>query len=218
MNYIIAIPAYNAEKTLPQLIKAIRDVVQVPILIIDDGSEVPVNTLNLPNDIILRRNSLNRGKGYCLRSAFAVTRELKFTHVITLDADLQHDPAEIRKFTEPAEDIDIVYGRRSLGGKMPLHRRLSNFMTSLIVSLIAGVKVLDSQCGYRRYRLERLNELTFVENGFQFETEVLLRVLRAGGTVSPVPVSTLYRNEKSSIRNVRDTVKFIKLIIRSLFW
>lgn len=217
-GYILAIPAYNAESTLYELIVRLRISTDLPIMIIDDGSRIPVASLDLPDDITVHRIPDNRGKGYALRLAFAEADKSGFTHVISLDADLQHDPAEIGKFTSPAEDIDIIYGRRSLGGNMPLHRRLSNYFTSQIVSWVGGVKVLDSQCGYRRYRLARLNALALRENGFQFETEVLLRVIRAGGKVAPVAVKTVYQNEKSSIRNFRDTVKFIKLIIRSLFW
>ncbi len=218
MNYIIAIPAYNAEKTLPELVTAIRDILPVPILIIDDGSVVPVTTLNLPDDIYLRRNPLNRGKGYCLRSAFTIAREMEFTHMITLDADLQHDPGEIVKFTAVDDQIDLVYGRRTLDASMPLHRRLSNYLTSSILSLRCAVKIYDSQCGYRRYRLDFVSELELREDGFQFETEVLIRTLLRGGTVDRVPIKTLYQSEQSSIRKISDTIKFINLIIRSMQW
>ena len=57
---------------------------------------------------------------------------------------------------------------------MPLHRRLSNIITSKIVSYIAQQEALDSQCGYRRYKIKDIQEVELIESGFQFESEILI--------------------------------------------
>ena len=100
---------------------------------------------------------------------------------------------------------------------MPILRRFSNKTTSYIVSAIIGKKIFDSQSGYRRYKLESKAINNCVEDGFQFETEILMNELsRKDSVVEHIPISTVYNNEKSSINNITDTYKFIKMIFRKI--
>ena len=115
-------------------------------------------------------------------------------------------------------EIDIVVGNRNFSENMPIHRRISNTITSFILSLRCGVKILDSQCGFRRYNLDALNSHTFNESGFHFESEVLIKSLGYGGTLAHINIPTIYNGETSYISHFKDSIKFILLIIRSLFW
>ena len=91
-----------------------------------------------------------------------------------MDADFQHDPKLLDSFMKINEEISIILGRRDFSKTMPIHRRLSNKMTSFIISYICGKRILDSQCGYRRYKINMIKNLTFLENGYLFESEILL--------------------------------------------
>ena len=140
-----------------------------------------------------------------------------YTHVITLDADLQHDPIYIKRFLDVEESVDVVIGARAFDSSMPFSRRFSNLTTSSILSFLTKKKILDSQSGYRRYKLNSDFFNYCIEDGFQFESEVLINRLREENTaLEHVSISTLYNDEKSSINNVADTYKFIKLIIRKI--
>ena len=164
------------------------------------------------------RNTKNRGKGYSIKKGMKYAYKNNYTHVITLDADLQHDPVYIKSFLDTEENIDIVIGARSFDSSMPFLRRFSNFTTSFILSLLTKKKILDSQSGYRRYKLNSDFFNYCIEDGFQFESEVLINKLREeGATLEHVSISTLYNDEKSSINNLLDTYKFIKLIIKKIF-
>ena len=99
---------------------------------------------------------------------------------------------------------------------MPFKRMLSNIITSKIISLICHTKVYDSQCGYRCYRVRDICKEKFEENGFQFETEVLIKHLRKGLRLSHIEIPTIYSNEDSAMKHFHDTLKFINLIIRTL--
>ena len=101
---------------------------------------------------------------------------------------------------------------------MPISRKFSNWITSLIISCLTGIKIIDSQCGYRRYSLQSIDNIEFRETGFQFESEVLIKGVNSESKVRQVKVSTIYdENNKSYIKHFSDTLKFIQLIVRSIF-
>ena len=216
MTTAIIIPSFNPPEYFIHLIHSLRNETSMPIIIIDDGSEPKIQINNQYNDVILLRNKINKGKGYALIKGMNFIFEKGYTHAITLDADLQHDPTLILDFLSIDENISIVCGKRDLISPMPVHRRLSNIITSRIVSFICGIKLYDSQSGYRRYRLKDVCKVTFIEEGFQFETEVLIELSRKGLLISHIDIPTIYFSETSTMSNFYDTFKFIKLIIRSL--
>ena len=78
-------------------------------------------------------------------------------------------------------------------------------------------RIFDSQCGYRRYKISLLSDKEFKENGFQFESEILLKCINKDISIKHIDIPTIYNNSKSSIKNISDTFKFIKLIGRHCF-
>jgi len=154
MRPAIIIPTFNPPVTFPLLIKSIRNLTSIPIIIVDDGSHPSVQIDSEFTLVKLLINNINSGKGFSLIKAFHYAKEQGYTHVITLDADSQHDPNLIPKFLSIDPNISIVCGKRTFKGSMPFHRRVSNYITSLIVSCICHVKLFDSQCGYRRYQIK----------------------------------------------------------------
>ena len=140
-----------------------------------------------------------------------------FSHIITIDADLQHSPEKIDAFINFDENCDLVCGERVVDKSMPIHRRLSNKLSSWIISMLCGQTVSDSQCGYRRYSVDAVINTECIENGFQFESEILIKLLKKNKQLGSIQIPTVYGNEVSSIHNVRDTFKFIKLIIGNLW-
>jgi glycosyltransferase involved in cell wall biosynthesis len=216
MKTLITIPSYNDSEHLPDLIQGIRQTIDLPILVIDDGSDIPVDINNSYIEVI--RNELNLGKGGALKNGFRYASQNGFSHVITIDADLQHDPHKLIEFIEFDKDCIIVCGQRSIDSSMPLHRQISNKLTSRILSALCGQKIYDSQCGYRRYSVKAVLGAQCIENGFQFESEVLIKLAKMGnGSIGHLKIPTIYGNEKSSIRNIKDTLKFIILIIRNIW-
>ena len=214
MNIAIIIPAYNPPNTFSSLIENISILTNNHLIIVDDGTIPPIDIKQ--KNITLIRNKINHGKGYALKKAFNHAFNEGFTHAITLDADSQHDPSLIKAFSIIDEDISMVLGTRNFSREMPFHRRLSNFLTSKVISYLCKVTILDSQCGYRRYKLIDLASKSFIENGFQFESEVLIKLLRNKISVKTLEIPTTYNNEKSAINNFLDTYKFIRLICRNL--
>ena len=220
MKTILIIPCYNDNEQLKGLlaspfVKASK--YDFDVLVIDDGSFKVVSDDISETDFELIRNDVNKGKGFSIRKGLSYALKNKYSHAITLDADLQHDPNYISEFIQIDKDVDVVLGNRSFGKDMPFLRRVSNRITSFIVSFLTGKKVLDSQSGYRRYKLDTSSFSNCLEDGFQFESEILINDLRKKrSTLSHVSIPTLYGSEKSSINNILDTYKFIKLILRKI--
>jgi len=222
-NLCCVVPVYQAERTIVDLIRSIREnQAELPIIVVDDGStDHCVDILTEIANITLIRHPQNRGKGAALKSGILRARQMGYTHVITIDADLQHPPALMDKFIrkQQASSADLIIGRRKFVlREMPFQRILSNTITSLMISIRIGQCVHDSQCGFRLLRIDSLDIGKLKANGFQFESEYLVRIPRYGFRIAEIDIPTLYREERSSIRNFADTFKFIFLFLKSYIW
>ena len=215
MKTNIIVPAYNNLHSLNKLLVKIRKRYSYPIVVVDDGS-IPKLNIDSIDNIKLLRNNINRGKGYSLQKALEFSYNNNYDFSITIDSDLQHDPIFIDDFIKISNNFDLVLGRRKFNKKMPYLRRFSNFITSFIISKISRIKIYDSQCGYRRYNLSKFNLCSYNEDGFQFESEVIIAFSRIKAKISHVDISTIYGDEKSAMNHISDTIKFIKMIFRNL--
>ena len=97
---------------------------------------------------------------------------------------------------------------------MPAHRILSNSITSYILSKLTGQKIEDSQCGYRLIKRKVIEKMELGEDGYQLESEMLLKSAQNDVKIDFVPIPTIYNTEKSHMRNFSDTLKFIRLIVK----
>lgn len=215
---LILVPAYNSNKYINRLLTEIRNTSDLPILIIDDGSDIPIIYSNKFFDTIIIRHENNMGKGIALMTGIKWANKKKYSHVITIDSDLQHSPEYIKQFISIDHNSDIVIGYREFSNNMPYHRRLSNYITSKLLSIRTGIEVKDSQSGYRRYKIDPILNHKYIEKGFQFESEILIKLLINGASINYIRISTIYNDQHSSINNISDTLKFIKLYFRSIMW
>ena len=217
MKYSIVIPAYNETSTISPLVSKLASLYSFPIIIIDDGSHVPIQIEDQHSNVHVIRNISNKGKGYSILKGLRYSSELKCTHTITLDGDNQHNPANVKRFINLDNDYDLVLGARKLKSSMPLHRILSNKITSFIISKFSKIKVVDSQCGFRMYRNSIINSISFRETGFQFESEVFFKIDKQS-IIKHVDIDVIYNDKKSHINNVADTLRFVRLIIREIIY
>ena len=216
MNPVVIIPAFNPPKSFKVLIESILKIRSIPIIVIDDGSNQKIDIKH--DSLTLLYNINNKGKGYSLKKAFHYAYKKNFTHAVTLDADFQHDPKLLNNFLEINEDATIVLGKRCFNKDMPLIRKFSNVTTSFILSCICRRRIYDSQCGYRRYKLCQTCSENYTENGFNFESEVLIRLIGKNNcSLHHVKIPTIYETEVSTINNILDTFKFVRLILREIF-
>jgi len=211
---LILIPAYNAGGYLAELAERLRSLPDAPdILIIDDGSTDGTPDILAGLGVTALTNRPNRGKGYSLRRGFEYAAGKGYRYVVTIDADLQHRPEEIPRFLNYAEEADLYIGTRCMDPKkMPWERRLTNNLTSLIISIFSGCRIRDSQSGYRMFKTDLLKTIRTEATRYDFESEILFKAGRLGARVAEIPISTVYGGSRSYINPLVDTGRFIRLV------
>jgi glycosyltransferase involved in cell wall biosynthesis len=217
------IPAFNESGHISDVVRGVAE--QIPasnILVIDDGSSDSTVAEAEEAEVEVVRNPVNLGKGATLLKGFDLFAEKSgIEAVFTLDADGQHAPSEMAAFIAAYRErkADIVIGSRMADtAGMPPLRRFTNWFTSAIISQRAGVRLEDSQSGYRLLKISLLRKLELVTRNFDLESEILIKAARLGAVIVSVPITTIYGEEKSKINPLVDTWRFLKLVIRSFHW
>jgi glycosyltransferase involved in cell wall biosynthesis len=216
------IPALNAEQTLPPVIA--ETVRHLETLVIDDGSSDRTSDVARAAGATVLRHEVNRGKGAALKTGFAYALERGYDGVITLDADGQHLASEIPKFIRASEELkaDLIIGGRShLFSQMLPRRRMANQFSAWCIAKTSGTGVTDSQSGFRYYSANLLRSLTLRTDGFDMESEVIVRAGRRGLVVRTIPIDLGFVNgiSTSHYRPLADTLRIAWTVFRSrLFW
>jgi glycosyltransferase involved in cell wall biosynthesis len=206
------IPAYNEAGHITQTVTEARR--HLPVLVVDDGSKDETAALAETAGATVVRQIPNQGKGAALRVGFRWALANGFDAVVTLDADGQHDPAEIPSFLEmfAAHKTDLVVGARDFH-QMPLPRRIANTIGQWSFSWALGQPVRDNQSGYRllsRRLLESL--LVSSEQGFEFEVEMIVTCVRRQYKLDWLPIRTIYAGQGSHIEPGRHTIHFFRMV------
>ncbi len=205
------IPFYNEASTLGKLIKEVLRYVDFVIAVNDGSDDNWQSEVEESERLIIITHSENRGKGAALRSGFLKVLETDAEKIVTLDADYQHDPKFIPSLLEKLDECEIVIGNRLKNiSSMPFARKLSNFLTSRLLSFKTGVRIEDSQCGFRAFRRKCIQPLLPKENGFEAESMMIVNAARNNFSICFVDVPTIYGNDNSKMRNLQAIVGFIK--------
>ncbi len=209
------IPAFNAESTLTSLLQGVSQFIPLTqIIVVDDGSGDGTSSIARAMGVQPLRHAKNLGKGAALKSGLREAfKNDEVKACITMDADGQHEPHFIPRFMAimQAERGDLVIGARRLSlREMPILRVMSNRLTSALISLKLGQPIQDSQCGYRLISRKAFSELQLSSDGFDLESEMLMKAGRAELKIVWLRISTIYCEEKSHIRGLRDTWRFVK--------
>lgn len=221
MNGLIIIPAYNAENTLNKLLYTIKDNYTINVLVINDGSSDNTEQIANANSDFVINNSTNFGKGRSLQIGFEFASKNNYDFVITMDSDLQHSPEAISKFLDlhTIHPKSIIIGSRKLTKYMPFHRKISNYLTSKLISMRISQKILDSQCGYRLIPKPYFENFKSNRSGFHFESELILKFGSENVKFDFVEIPTIYNlNNESHMNNFYSTYDFVKLFFESFFW
>ena len=210
---VALIPGYNEERRIGEVVRGAA--AHLPVLVVDDGSGDDTAAQARAAGATVIEQRPNQGKGAALRAGFRRALADGADAVLTLDADGQHDPAQIPAFlsawaAEPRPDL--VIGRRNFRAMPPI-RRLSNVLGGRAFSWAVGRPIPDNQSGYRLVS-RRIMEATLEsdEGGFEFEVEMITTCIRMGGTIAWVPIRTIYAGEPSHIRPLAHLRSFIRIV------
>jgi glycosyltransferase involved in cell wall biosynthesis len=217
---IAIIPALNAARTVGAVVRDSLPLVD-QVLVVDDGSSDTTGAVAAEAGATVLRHAANRGKGAALKTGFQWAATRGYDGVITLDADGQHLAAEIPKFVAARVQTgaDLIIGARShLFPQMVRRRRLANRFSAWTISRASGVHVTDSQSGFRFYSSDLLRRIRTHSNGFDMESEVIVRAGRAGLKVVSIPIELGFVDglSTSHYRPVKDTLLIAWTVLRTL--
>jgi len=216
-NTAVVVPIYNAEEHLSELFTRIMKYFpRKQIFAVDDASTD--NSISICKEMAVNIIPVkeNQGKGNALREGFAAAFEEGYKFAFSIDSDLQHLPEDFPAFIakQNEQEVNLVIGKRDFSrAKMPFPRICSNATTSKIVSMFTQQKILDSQSGYRLYDLDLISRFDFRTKRYQFETEVIMKIAKAGGLIEFIPIDTIYNDEKSHISHLRDIKNFVNVVL-----
>ncbi len=236
MKPCIVIPCFNHVTTVAAVARAA--LAHAPVLIVDDGSTIALP--EIPGCLRLRLEK-NSGKGAALRAGLNRAAELGFTHAITMDSDGQHFAEDLPKFLELARTQSgalLVGVRDFYAAGCPTHRRRSNAVSTFWFRIETGVRLGDTQCGFRCYPLALAQKIKTRSGRYAFELEFMVRASWMGTPIVAVPVNCIYHPvagegeristqkcpsefRQSHFRPVRDlahiTIMNIGLVLQSWF-
>ena len=213
---VAVIPGYNEAPRIGPVVEATRR--HLPVVVVDDGSGDATAVVAAAAGATVIQQRPNQGKGAALRAGFRTALADGAEAILTLDADGQHDPAEIPHFLAIWEAAavgakpDLVIGARSFRS-MPPVRRLSNVLGGRAFSWAVGRAIPDNQSGYRLVS-RRLAEATLgsTETGFAFEVEQITTCIRMSGRMAWVPIRTIYAGAPSHIRPIAHLREFVRIV------
>lgn len=214
MKISVILPARDEAASLQTLLPLIAAAMpDAEIIVVDDGSTD--NTARIVTDagarLISHPYPLGNGA-----AAKAGTRAATGDVLMFMDADGQHDPADIPRLLAPlAEGYDMVVGARDNASQASTARALANGLYNRMASLMTGYRVADLTSGFRAVRAERFRGfLSLLPNGFSYPTTITMAFFRSGYPVNYVPIHAAARVGNSHIRPLTDGVRFFLILFK----
>ena len=220
----VVIPVFNEEQTIGDIVTRTKKIldqlgVSYEILVVDDGSVDRSADIAQAREAHVLREA-HQGKGYALRSGF---RQARGELIVTIDADGSHQPEEIPVVLQHLTDdkADFVVGSRFANSeanktKVPKINRAGNRLFNNMTGYLTGVKISDSQSGFRAIRASLIKKMKLSSHGNEVESEMLVKALRMGARVAETPISFDQRTiGRSKLDPLQDGLRILYAIIAS---
>lgn len=213
MKIWVVLPAYNEEKHITRVLAEVKKYSK-NIVVVDDFSKDETFNLALKSKVTVLKNKANKGKGRTLRKGCDYAVSKGATHLIVMDSDGQHLAKDIPRFVEALKKSDIVYGYRKFTKSMPLKFRFGNNTLNILTWLLYGVKIKDSQSGYRAFSSEAYSKIRWNAKDYAIESEMIAKASKSGLKYNQILIKTIYL-EKNKGTTALDGVK---ILFDMIFW
>lgn len=226
LSCCVIIPTYNNALTLDRLLQSVIAYTD-QIIVVNDGSDDLTNTiLHQYPDVYTIHHPHNRGKGIAIRSGFKEAIKQGFRYAITIDSDGQHFAKDLLLFLEKIQqhpDSLIIGARNMTTSNIPRKSSFGNRFSNFWFQVETGIRLPDTQSGYRLYPLAPIKKMKFFTSKFEFEIEVIVRLAWKKVNVTSVPVSVSYTKDRvSHFRPFKDftriTLLNTVLVTLALLW
>ncbi|MBN2857041.1 MAG: glycosyltransferase family 2 protein [Candidatus Delongbacteria bacterium] len=214
----LVLPAYNEEKaiaaSLDRIISFMRDHFEdFEVIVVNDAStDNTAGEVSKFSEVTLVSHPYNKGNGSAVRTGI---RNAKKEFVVMMDADGQHEIADIKKIAELLGVYDCVVGARTASSEGSFHRNIANVFYNWLASYVTNVRIEDLTSGYRGFKTSVIKKFLYMfPNGFSYPTTSTLAIIKAGYNLKYCPIHTKKRIGKSKIRIFRDGFRFLLIIIK----
>ena len=191
----VLIPTYNNEKTLKRVINGVLEYTQNIIIINDGSTDSTSEILKNYSQLTVINLPENKGKGNGLKIGFRNAKIFGYNYAITIDSDGQHYPDDIPVFIEAlqnaTEDVLIIGNRNMSQDGIPKRSSFGNRLSNFWFWFETGIKLEDTQSGYRLYPLHKIPEKYYTPK-FEFEIEIIVRTAWRHVPVKNIPIKVLY--------------------------
>lgn len=210
----IILPAKNESAAIGTTVSSIRQYYpDAEVIVVNDGSTDNTAAVAEAAGAKVIHHPYSKGNGAAIKTgARAASGEI----IVFMDADGQHDPADIPRLLEMiAQGHDMVVGARQKGSQASVGRGLANGFYNRLASWMTGHRVEDLTSGFRAARADKFREFLYLlPNGFSYPTTSTMAFFRAGYSVAYVPIHAAQRIGKSHIRLLRDGTRFLLIIFK----
>jgi len=229
LNVCVLMPTYNNERTLKRVIDGVLQFTQHLIVVNDGSTDSTTKILEDYSTLQQIHFKENKGKGQALRQGFKHAESLGYKYVITIDSDGQHFPKDIPVFIDELEQAEnknlLLIGARNMAQEsVPKKSSFGNKFSNFWFWAETGIKLQDTQSGFRLYPIHHFKNLNFYTNKFEFEIEVIVKAAWNGSEVKNIPILVLY-DETERVSHFRPFKDFTRisilntwLIILTLFY
>ena len=188
------LPAYNEEIAIGSVVLKTKKYVD-HVIVVDDGSDDSTSEIAQIAGAEVIKHISNKGKGAALKTGFKAVNG--YDIIVTLDSDGQHNPNEIPKLLAPIKkgQADIVNGSRYLNGQdkeTPIYRRIGQNVLDKATYFNSGIKITDSQSGFRAFGKNTIPAFKFNSNGFSIESEMIREMAENNFKVEEVEIGVRY--------------------------
>ncbi|MHB8134983.1 MAG: glycosyltransferase family 2 protein [Anaerolineaceae bacterium] len=218
MNKVsIIIPAMNEELFVGNLVKNVHSVLEGQglnheIIVINDGSSD--NTASVAESAGARiiSHAYNMGNGAAVKTGI---RNAQGDIIVMMDADGQHDPADILRLIDNIDKYGMVVGARTRESQTAWYRDFANSIYNMLASYVCDRNIPDLTSGFRAVHAPLARQFLYLlPNTFSYPTTITLAMLRAGHCINYIPIQALKRVGKSKIKLMRDGFRFLLIIFK----
>lgn len=225
LHCCVLIPTYNNHTTLKRVIDNVLSFTSNIIIVNDGSTDATATILAAYNDLQTINIPVNKGKGNALKKGFKEAQRQGYEYAISMDSDGQHFPDDLYVFLDALENHKkkqplLVIGSRKMDDpSVPDKSTIGNRFSSFWYWVETGIKLQDTQCGYRLYPLRAVNGLSLYTSRFELEIEVIVKAAWSGVEVKNLPVKVLYdpKERVTHFRPWQDVARITLLNIGFVF-
>ncbi|MFY9410024.1 MAG: glycosyltransferase family 2 protein [Methanosarcina flavescens] len=219
-NITVVLPAYNEEVSIGSIVLLTSQYAD-NVIVVDDGSSDRTAEVAGKAGAEVVRHETNRGKGAALKTGFTAAADLGADVIVTMDSDGQHNPAEIPRLAAPIIDgtAEMVNGSRYLSHKdknTPIYRRVGQTILDTATNMNSGLKITDSQSGFRAFAASTKDVFRFNARGMAIESEMLADAGRSGLRIKEVEIGVRYDVDGSTVSPIEHGLGVLVMILKDI--